>query len=398
MSTIKVKLRKSSIEGQPGSIVYVVTHKRLVRIYTTEYHLYSHEWDCAKSQVVVPKCNRTDICASIAQFIRLDIERLEEIIINLSSLKSDYSSDDIIQKFREQSCEQWFFKFMNSVAMRMKQIGKIGTAKNYCSTLNSLMAFREGKDIVMQEITTNLVEEYQAWLTKRDVKPNSISFYMRILRATYLRAVEKGLVADKRPFKHAYTKIEKTVKRAISIVDIKRIKDLELTCQPSLELARDIFLFLFYTRGMSFIDAAYLSKANIHGTEIIYRRHKTQQLLVIGVNHHIEQLLSKYASEQSPYLLPIILSKNNERAQYESALRRINNSLKEIAKLANIYANLTTYTARHSWATIAKQKGIATATISDALGHDSEKTTQIYLASISTSEINKANDLVLSFL
>ena len=150
---------------------------------------------------------------------------------------------------------------------------------------------------------------------------------------------------------------------------------------------------------MSFIDAAYLRKTDVRGGEIVYCRHKTHRTMAIGVNTHIQGLIAKYSAQDSPYLLPILGTAGDAtRLQYESALRRVNNALKRIAVIANLPVNLTTYTARHSWATIAKFKGIATSVISDALGHDSEKTTQIYLASISISEINRANDLILAGL
>jgi len=292
-----------------------------------------------------------------------------------------------------------FFAYMESVIDRLNRQGRVGSAKNYRTTLKRLTSFRHHTDIPMSEFTSNLIEDFSAWLRLDGVKSNSISFYMRILRAVYLRAVNQGLVEDKHPFRHAYTKIEKTRKRAINFEDIKRIKDLELPQGGNLDVARDIYLFLFYTRGMSFIDAAFLRNTDIKANEIIYCRHKTHRPMAIGINSHISNLITKYACDDSPFLLPVIAdAKANTRLQYENALRRTNNALKKIAKLANLPVGLTTYTARHSWATIAKQKGVNTATISDALGHDSEKTTQIYLSSISTIEINKANDLILEGL
>lgn len=162
-------------------------------------------------------------------------------------------------------------------------------------------------------------------------------------------------------------------------------------------------MFLFYCRGMSFIDAVYLSKANIIGNYLIYQRHKTGQELRIGLNPQINRLIGKWSSANTEdgYLLPVLgsissaHSARRSRTAYDTALRRTNRLLKLIASMADIPATLTTYVSRHSWASIAKSKGIPTATISDALGHDSELTTRIYLATLSTDIIDRANNIIL---
>ena len=168
---------------------------------------------------------------------------------------------------------------------------------------------------------------------------------------------------------------------------------------PNIEIARDIFLFLFFCRGMSFIDAAFLKKADMQNGMLTYRRHKTNQLLHIRIVNQIREIIDRYSVKKSPYLLPIISIQGiNERKQYESALRRTNNALKKVAKKIKLPIPLTTYVARYTWATIAKQKNVPVSVISDALGHDSETTTQIYLASIDTSTNDRVNDLIIEDL
>ena len=105
------------------------------------------------------------------------------------------------------------------------------------------------------------MDGYQAWLKQRDAKPNTISFYIRILRAVYNRAVDKELTEDHRPFRHCFTGLEKTVKRAVPLSTLRKIRNLDLTREPLLDFARDLFMFSFYTRGMSFIDIAHLTSA-----------------------------------------------------------------------------------------------------------------------------------------
>jgi len=196
-----------------------------------------------------------------------------------------------------------------------------------------------------------------------------------------------------------FTGTEKTLKRAVSISDIRRIKGLDLSHRPGLEFARDVFLFLFLCRGMSFIDAAFLKKSDVQNGVLTYRRHKTGQQLHVKVIRQIEELLARYSTDGQPYLLPIItVPGKDERKQYESALHRVNKSLKIIAEMAKLPVTLTTYVTRHTWATVAKSKNIPVNVISDALGHDSVSTTQIYLASIDSSVIDNANELVVSEL
>ena len=128
---------------------------------------------------------------------------------------------------------------------------------------------------------------YEAWLHGKGITKNSSSFYMRILRAVYNRAVEKELTSNRNPFKHVYTGVDKTVKRAIPLKAIKKIKNLDLSLHPALDFARDMFLFSFYTRGMSFIDMAYLKKKDLQNGILSYRRHKTGQQQITA--QHLQQ-------------------------------------------------------------------------------------------------------------
>ena len=128
------------------------------------------------------------------------------------------------------------------------------------TTLNSFIRFRKGKDVLLEEVDSSLMMKYESYLKSTGICPNTTSYYMRNLRAIYNRAVEKDLTVQRSPFKYVYTGIDKTVKRAIPLEEIRRLKELDLTKSPSLAYARDIFMFSFYTRGMSFIDMAFLRK------------------------------------------------------------------------------------------------------------------------------------------
>lgn len=400
MATVKLKFRPSTVADRPGTIVYFITHRRIIRQITTEYKVFPDEWDEKMSKLVItPDNGRAEFVRAIAQRIHRDIERLNGIIEKFDHIRHEYSSEDIITEFKNIANENTLFRFMEDIIGRLRQLKHIGTAKNYHAALGSFKRFRDNEDITLDAIDQITMEDYQAYLKSIGLSSNSISFYMRILRAVYNRAVEKELTKNRKPFRTVFTGTEKTLKRAISIKDIKRIKNLDLSLKPNIEFARDIFLFLFFCRGMSFIDAVFLKKTDIQNGVLTYRRHKTNQVLHIKIIKPIKELIDRYSSKDSPYLFPIIdCSVSDERKQYETALRRINNTLKIIADMVKLSVTLTTYVTRHTWATIAKSKNVPINVISDALGHDSIATTQIYLASIDTATIDRANELIIKDL
>ncbi len=409
MATVKVKWRLSTIEGKAGTIYYQIIHNRVVRQLKTEYRIFPDEWNDTDGTftMINIKSERIGILSSIQERINWDLKRLNTIIKRFNKRNGRYTADDIINAFTIQSQEQTFFNFMQSVIAKLKLLNKYRTAENYSTTLNNFAKFRNNEDLSMREIDSDMMMQYEASLIRRGVTKNTTSFYMRILRAVYNRAVEQELIEQRNPFKYVYTGIDKTVKRAISLAAIKRIKELDLSLQPTLDFARDMFLFSFYTRGMSFIDMAYLRKTDFRNGIITYRRRKTGQRLSIKWEKCMQEIVAKYGnstlyrsiSSDSPYLLPILTSPlDNTRSQYRSSLQLINRSLKTIVKLAKLDVPLTMYVARHSWASIARSKHIPVSVISEGMGHDSETTTQIYLASLDTAIIDRANSLILKSL
>lgn len=146
---------------------------------------------------------------------------------------------------------------------------------------------------------------------------------------------------------------------------------------------------------MSFVDIAYLKKKDLQNGVLTYRRRKTGQLLFIKWERCMQEIVDKYTLPYSDYLLPIIKEKANERKQYQNALHAVNHNLKKVSLQACLPIRLTMYVARHSWASVAKSKHIPLAVISEGMGHSSENTTQIYLASLDNAVIDHANRLIL---
>jgi integrase len=301
-----------------------------------------------------------------------------------------------VNHMRETTAGPHLFDFMEEVIERLKQLGKSRTSETYTAALKSFRRFRRGRDLMLAALDSDLMEEYEVYLKERGIAMNTISFYNRILRATYNRAVKKGLTPQRFPFKEVYTGMEKTVKRAIPVEAIKKMKELDLSSQPLLELSRDLFLFSFYTRGMSFVDIAYLKKSDLQNGMLSYRRKKTGQLLYIRWETCMQRIVDKHPNVDTDYLLPIIVDVSiSERRQYESAMHLVNRKLKTVARMIDLSVPLTMYVARHAWATTARSKQIPLSVISEGMGHDSETTTQIYLASLDTAVIDEANWLIL---
>ncbi len=398
MASIKVKFRPSTTSGKEGVIYYQIIQNRVIRQLKTDYRIYAEEWN-ENIGLITSTSGRSNYLQSIKERIEWDIKRLESIIIHLENKRIRYSADDIISSFQNQANEQSLFNLMRGIIAQLKQMGKHRTSETYRATLKSFMQFREDKDLLLDEINPDMMLMYEAYLRNKGIIKKSSSFYMRILRAVYNRAVEKELTQQRFPFKHVYTGIDKTVKRAIPLKTIKQIKKLDLSLNQSVDFARDMFLFSFYTRGMSFIDMAYLKKKDLVNGILTYRRRKTGQQLFIKWEKCMQEIVDKYDTNFiSPYLLPILKYPYENRSQYKNVLSRINKHLKEIAKLVDIAMPLTMYVARHSWASIAKSKNIPISVISEGMGHDSEMTTQIYLASLDSSTVNRANSLILKEL
>lgn len=294
---------------------------------------------------------------------------------------------------------QSFTQFMDGLIVRFGKLNKHRAVESYRSALNSFTRFSVGRDITLDELCPDMMKEYEAWLTCQGVAMNTVSFYNRILRAAYNRAVEGGLVVQRYPFRHVYTGIGRTVKRALPLASIKAIKHLDLSSHPGMGFARDMFMFSFYTRGMSFIDMAYLRKSDLDCGILSYHRRKTGRRISIRWERCMQEIVDRYAEPGTGFLLPIIVKADvDARTQYRSALRLVNNRLKKIAELAGLGSRLTMYVSRHSWASIAKSQSIPLSVISEALGHDSQTTTQIYLAALDNSEIDRANELILKKL
>lgn len=401
MANVKVKFRASNIEGEKGVVFYQVVHERVSRQVSTAYRIYEDEWNGSLSEIEFSRADkaRKSCLFEIMESIHDDVYRFRRIILSLEKRGGRYCSDDVVSAFMSGKTQRTFFEFMEETIANLKKIGKDRTSETYTATLNSFRRFRGDNDFSFDKMDSDMMLEYEAYLKARGISPNSSSFYMRILRAVYNRAVEKEIVSQQFPFRHVYTGVGKTVKRAVSINVIRQIRRMDLPYSSSLDFARDMFLFSFYTRGMSFVDMAYLRKSNLSNGVLSYRRRKTGQQLHVRWEGPMQEIVDKYYIADSIYLLPIIrYPDTDERRQYIYAAHNINRNLKFLGNDLDLPLPLTLYVARHAWASIAKSKNIPLSVISEGMGHDSESTTRIYLASLDSIAIDRANSLIINSL
>ena len=370
MASVKLKFRVSSLPKKEGTLYFQVIHNRVVKQIKTSYHIFESEWDehCGDiAQFPNLPPNRHDIIKSIKEKIAWEKKRLYRIIEQLGNKGQPFSSDDIVQEYYALSSDKsTVFEYIKVQIERLKNAGKDRTSETYRQMLLSFMKFRNKEDLHFDMIDENLICQYENYMRMANLCRNTTSFYLRVLRSVYNRAVEDGLTKQTTPFKRVYTGVDKTPKRAISLKEIKRIKDLDLSSTPTLDFARDMFLFSFYMRGMSFIDIAYLKKKDLSNGFVVYNRRKTGQQMVVKWEKPMDDIVMKHPNLQSVFLLPIIIREDG--------------------------------TERKQYASIAQAKNIPMKAISLGMGHDNEETTRIYLSSIQTNVIDNANYKILNLL
>lgn len=402
MVEFKIDFKVSCPKNQEGMVYYQVSYKRMMKQICTGYKLYLYEWDKRSSEIVFSSFSeeRNAYLQVLQTKIANDKRILKRIIAVWEKRGASYTAKEVVQAFmRYQEGSLLLSSFMEKVMEQLRRAGKVRTSETYRSTLNSFMRFRKDEEVLLEEIDSDLMMDYETWLKSNGISMNTVSFYMRILRATYNRAVENNLIAQQYPFKHVYTGIAKTVKRAIPFRLIKRLKSMDLSSNKMYSFARDMFLFSFYTRGMAFVDMAFLRKKDLNKGTLSYRRKKTGQLLFIKWEPCMQEIVDRYFDAESPYLLPLIKKAGvKERNQYINGMHQINKYLGKIGEDMDIPIPLTLYVARHTWASVAKSKNIPLSVICEGMGHDSETTTRIYLTSLDTTPVDRANHLILNSL
>lgn len=395
MTSVKIKFRKSTIKNKEGVLYIQLIHRRETKLITTRFRLHSFEWDNRSSTVITNTIDseRMSYLQNIKDGLESEVRQIYDLISILEK-RGDYTTKKLVEYYVNNSFNGYFFPFIKYQIKELESENRTKTASIYETARRSFSRFRYGEDIRIDKIDSSLMQRYETYLKNNGVSLNSISCYMRALRVIYNQAVQKGLTISKNPFKDVYTGIDKTSKRAVNEDIITKLIKLDLSEYSHLLLARDLFTFSFYTRGMSFVDMANLKQSNLKNGYLVYCRSKTKQALSIKVEKCIEEIIDRYKEIAiDDYILPIYTSQNRD---YNSHLRTYNKRLKRISELLNLEKPLSSYVSRHSWATIALRKGISVQIISEGMGHENEKTTRIYLASLDQSVIDDANAQIIT--
>jgi len=405
MVSIKLKFRKSVVPGKGGSCYIQLIHQRKVRTIATGFHLKTTEWNKAKGCVNLRRANleRVKELLQIQDKLQEEVRTLQRIIAEHHHVNRLFTVDMIVQTYRSRYISRSFFSIMQRRIYELEKNGQFRTAVNYRNTMRMFLNFCKDTNLAPSQITDCLMKNFEFHLRAKGNSLNTISFYMRILQATYNYIVMQGWIQPNcNPFKFVFTGVEKTVKRAVDIDVVRSIVRVDLKNMPDLDFARDLFLFSIYTRGMAFVDLAHLQKSDIQNNMLVYRRRKTKQLFQILLPACAIKMIEKYAFsvENSSFLFPVLYNKDsrNPVVGYNNALRLYNRRLNRLAGKVGAKFGLTSYVARHTWATLAKRLGVKVCVISEALGHTSERTTQVYLDSIGDHLINQANEQVIAAL
>lgn len=284
--------------------------------------------------------------------------------------------------------------FFGSYVVRLEREGRIGSAANYHMAYRKFATFLGTRRPSIAQLSREIVVEYETWLRQSGLSPNTISFYLRYLRAVYnVASMEINFYTQRDPFLYIRINQVATIKRAISPSNLRRIAEYDLSQRnPRIAFARDIFMFSFFTRGMSFVDMAYLRKNDIHDNILSYRRRKTGQWLTMAIEPCMQEIIDRY-DNPSDYLLPIL--QDDSYKNYRSQQRDLNRHIRALGQELGFEQPLTFYVARHTWATMARDSGAPIQIISAGMGHTSERTTNIYLAQLDHSRVDKLNRQVI---
>lgn len=289
--------------------------------------------------------------------------------------------------------------YFKKVMQRLDDKGHFATSRNYRKTWNSFSAYLSGQKIFVSDLTPEVINQYNSYLLEREVTRNTISFYNRILRAVCNKAAKDGYrVYEESAFEGVFTGVDSTRKRALDRITLKKILSLNLSGETEMEMARDLFCFSFFSRGMCFVDIAFLTMNEIRTDDIYYVRSKTGQRLSVQMEPCMAEIVNKWHPQAfGDYVFPIIRTddKKNAFKEYAYKLCRHNLMLKEIGRRVGVAFPLNSYAARHSWATLARDMEVPLSIISGSLGHTSERTTRIYLADLDHSAIDKANQQII---
>jgi integrase len=398
MATFKISLdsRRAKKDGT-FNVVYRITHKRQVYSVNSGILVYDYHWDEYACTIKKSHPNSKQLNLKLIS----DYYKIQEWLIQLGD-------DFAIEKLRalidgKSLYEKVTFKsYSEKLISKMMEINKTGNALVYQTALNSFTSFC-GNNIEFQKIDYRLLDQYNHFLTKNGLKLNTISNYFRTIRAIYNKALKEKIVdRSLYPFHDISIRSEKTAKRAVLKEDIAKLLEIPLQQNSSSWRSLNYFMLSFYLRGISFTDLAYLKQSNIIDGRIVYRRRKTHKDYSVKLFPVAETIINQMHVPGSDYLLPIVpidVPEDSLKAKrlIQQYIKSTNKYLKRLSVEVGLGCPVTTYSSRHSFATIAKRMGYSNELIAEALGHEyGNKITNIYLDTFDVEVLDAMHQQVIS--
>ena len=384
-------------------IMLRLTKNRKRKYISLHISLSSEHWDFEKCK---PKRNCPNR-AQIEKLIRHKVEELQNQVMAFKADEKEYTLHTLIDKTTKSSSRVTVGEYLNSYIEKLQSANRIGNADTFIHLRTALTKCFGSLDLYFNDLDISRLKELEDWFRQTaHLSANSIGIRFRSLRALYNQAIEDGIVKqDSYPFdsfKVSQFK-EDTAKRALTKEQIRLIIELDVRLltkypTPFMQLSKDLFLFSYLGCGINLTDMLHLRYRDVFDSRVTYHRQKTGKLISFYLQPMAMDILRKYYQEEhtpNDYIFPVLkrnfhISATQQYGRVKRVTRRINRYLKVIGEHLNLPIPLTTYVARHSYATVLKRSGVSTSIISESLGHSSEKITQIYLDSFENSQIDEA--------
>lgn len=401
MASIKILLRNKPNREGKYPVVLKIIKDRKTKIITLNMDCLKQDWDITNHQFKRSTPNHLQRNRILLKLKDRALKILDDFSLN----EEDFSLAQFENKFRgKQSNLTTVKQFFEEKIDDLIRAGRTGNARAYNGTITSLLKFTKQHDFKFKDVDASFLDKYETYLRSTGYNDGGISVRMRTLRALINDAIRKGIIEDKYyPFKsYRISKLKgKSIKKALTLEDIRKIENLDEIQNPHLAEAKRLFLFSYYTRGMNYHDMMMLTWHNIEQDKIIYIRSKTKGRFVIKIMLPVQEILKYYkaTNQYSNYIFPILSGKHKTPMQIENRkskmLKRFNSDLKKIGSLLEIKTTITSYVARHSYATNMKFLGVSTDIISESMGHKNPSVTQVYLKEFDTTIIDTANEKLL---
>ncbi len=404
MATIKIILYKQKTlkDGKHPVMLQITNNEKSSRI-SIGFRCFKNEWDVNRCRFKKQMEN-----ARNKNTILRDLEtRAEQILDKIRKEKLTYTPKLFKDLFVGVKKEITVKDFYEIILDELEAKNKLGNRGNYKTSMNSLIKFTKGRTFYFEDITYNFLKKYEAFLIQRGCSGGGVHNYMRTLRAAINEAIRRDyLNQENYPFSTQFNKKGYSLShlksnaspRALSISDMDKLKNFNVDAYPELKESWLFFMFSYYARGMNFIDMAYLKWEDVYNNKISYRRHKTNKQFNIPISEHLQKILDEFEPRIFEYVFPVFSNFHKTAVQQNNRTKKIrkkyNGDLKEIGKILELPNKLTSYVARHTYATTLKAKNVSVAKISQSMGHADITTTEAYLKQFEDAEIDKLDELL----